>query len=113
MTFVFAKLTGPVQSRNVKLDGDITLGQPLRTNVADEGERVAELELGDGDDVALEARSSRNPKVTAVGQCKYQLLASRDGLRLEGRRSCATTRSAPVVIQGNGALLRDGAKWVK
>ncbi len=72
MSLVFAQLTSSGEwddteiERFIQLDCEVAFRQSLCTDVADEGERVTVLELGDRDDVAVEARSSRNSKVTTT-----------------------------------------------
>src|SRR5215472_3557596 len=97
----------------VKLDSEVTFRQFLRTDVADEGERMAVLEVGYCDDIALEARCCRHSKVTTARQVKDELLARRHDLRGERRRSCASSRCAAEVEQLHGTLLGSGAKWIK
>src|ERR1700684_3496407 len=68
----------------IQLDGQVTLRQFLRTNVADEGEAVAVLEVGLSDDITLEPGSRRDTEVATIAQSEYHLLTAgqsgRDGL---------------------------------
>ena len=52
--------------RVVELDCKVSFGQSLRTDVADESESVTVLELRHRDDVAFEARRSRDSEVTTT-----------------------------------------------
>src|SRR5215472_15999523 len=58
--------------RSIDLNSQVTFGQFLRTEIADEGESVAELELSDGDNVALESNLSLDVLGDiAAGQSEY------------------------------------------
>ena len=75
---------------------------------------MAVLEVGNGDDIALEARCCGNSKVSTIAKSEDQLLATRDtraGSLL--RRSRSATNGITVVIQGYGTRLRRGAVRVK
>ena len=91
MPFVFADIERAVEAWNIQLDSQVTFGQLLRTNVADESEAVAELEVGLSDDVAFEARGCRDSEIATIADGEDQFLAAgdsgRDGL---GRRGAAT-----------------------
>src|SRR5579871_3932021 len=121
VTFVLAVDTRSAEAKwsslqvewEVKLDSEVTFRQFLRTHVADEGERMAVLEVGHCDDITRESRRGRNSKVTTARQVKYELLARRHDLRSERRRSCASSGRAAEVEQLHGTLLGSGAKWIK
>ena len=70
VAFVLATVAGAIETsgqtavhshhRYVEADGQITFRQFLRTDIADEGEAVAVLEVGLSDDVAFEPWSRGN-----------------------------------------------------
>src|SRR3984885_4785891 len=92
VAFVLAHVVGSIQARNVKLDGQIAFRQFLRADIADESEAVTELEVGLSDDVAFEARCSRNTEVAAIAQSEDHFLATSDGGGNGHRRRSAATR---------------------
>ncbi len=73
VAFVLADDTSPVQARYIELDGYVTFRQSQRTHIADESECVAVLEVGYGNDIALEARRCRDSKVSTVAESEDQL----------------------------------------
>jgi hypothetical protein len=76
VTLILASVIGSSKARGIQLDSQIAFSQFLRTDVADEGEAVAVLEVSLSDNVALESRGSRNTVVTAIAQSKDQLCAA-------------------------------------
>jgi hypothetical protein len=101
-------VVGTIETRHIEVDGQIAFRQFLGTDIADEGEAVAELEVGLSDDVTLEARCCRNSEVATITERKYQLLPAgysrRNGLRCARRRA--------VVVQDHGTGLGHSQEWV-
>src|SRR5258708_17017594 len=113
VAFVLADDSSPVETRYIELDGYITFRQFLRTHIADEGECVTVLEVGNGDDIALEARCCGDSKVSTIAKSEDQLLATRDtraGSLL--RRMRTATNRAAAAEQRYGTGLRRCAVWV-
>src|SRR5689334_18060118 len=104
--------TRPVQTGQVKDDSEVTLGQFLRTQIADEGECVTELELRLSDDIPLESRRCRDSVGTTAGEREHQLGACRHHSRCLGRRRGATTRGRAVVIENHRSGLRRSAERI-
>ncbi len=92
----------------IQADSQITFREFLRSDIADEGEAMAELEVRLSDDVAFEAGGSRDTEVSAIAQSEDQLLTASDRLRGGHRRRSATARGAPVVVQVNSTRLAGG-----
>src|SRR5258708_40052014 len=67
VALVFTKDARPIQRERVKLDGEVALGKVGCGRVADEGERVAPLEVGHRNDVALESSHRVTRKVNRGG----------------------------------------------
>jgi hypothetical protein len=66
----FADDTGSIQARTtieIELNRQVAFSQFLRSKIADEGEPVTELELGNGEHVALESRCRCDSMVSATG----------------------------------------------
>ena len=69
VALALAAVAGPIEAnwggryryqRNIQADRQVTFRQFLRTDIADESEAVAVLEVGLSDDVALEASGGRD-----------------------------------------------------
>ena len=73
VALVLAEVIRTSEAWGIQLNGQVTLSQFLRTDIADEGEAVAVLEVGLSDNVAFESRSSRYTEVAAITQSKDQL----------------------------------------
>src|SRR5271163_3596158 len=115
----FAYDTRSIQTRpcvGVKLNRQVTFGEFLGAQVADEGEPMAPLELGDGDDVALESNFRLDILAAiAAGQSEYQLCTRVDGrcgLRCDRSRSRSARQTAEEV-QRNRTVLRRSAVYVE
>ena len=68
MAFVLSNVKGPVKTWYVEDDGQIAFRQFLRTDIADEGEAVAVLEVGLGDDITLKSWRSWSAVVASITQ---------------------------------------------
>src|SRR5258708_27001644 len=67
VALVFTKDARPIQRDSVKLNGEVARGKVGCGRVADEGERVAPLEVGYRNDVALESSHRVTRKVNRGG----------------------------------------------
>src|SRR5260221_5979959 len=139
VALVFTKDARPIQRDCVKLNGEVALGKVGCGRVADEGERMAPLEVGYRNDVALESSHRVTRKVNrggAIGvyqscavtrhhtatveQLEYQFAAFRynTGQRTrtcssDRRRSRTGRRHSTEEEECHLALLRGRAEWVK
>ena len=113
VALVLADITGSSKAGRIQLDGQVALSQFLGPDIADEGEAVAVLEVGLGNDVAFKSRSRPDAVVAAAAESEDELRTARNWRRRgeRGRRS-ASAWGGSVVVQDHGTSLSGSPVWI-